>query len=62
MNFLGHVLFEEGARLHPKKIESIKEYQSLVSTKGVKSLLRLANFYKKFIKDFLTLTNHSLTS
>jgi hypothetical protein len=62
MDFLGHVLSKEGVRLDPKKIESIKECQNLVSTKGVKSFLRLANFYKKFIKDFSTLTNHSLTS
>jgi len=36
-----------------KKIELIKEWQSLISTKGVRSFLGLANFYKKFIKDFL---------
>jgi hypothetical protein len=41
---------------NPKKIESIKEWQSLVSTKGVKSFLGLANFYRKFKKDFSTLT------
>ncbi len=53
---LGHVLFREGVKPNPKKIESIKEWQSLVSTKGVKSFLGLANFYRKFKKDFPTLT------
>jgi hypothetical protein len=42
-------------RPNPKKIESIKEWESLVSTKGVRLFLGLANFYKKFIKDFSTL-------
>jgi len=35
-----------------RKIESIKEWQNLVLTKGVRSFLRLADFYTKFIKDF----------
>lgn len=55
MNFLGHLLSQEGMRPNPKKLESIKECQSLISTKGVKSFLGLANFYKKFIKDFSAL-------
>jgi hypothetical protein len=42
-------------RVDPKKIESIKEWQSPMSTKGVRSLLGLANFYNKFIKDLLVL-------
>ncbi len=41
-------------KLDPKKIESIKEWKSPVSTKRVSSFLGLANFYK-FIKDFSTL-------
>jgi hypothetical protein len=47
MNFLGHVLFREGVRPNPKKIESIRECQSLVLAKKVKSLLGLAKFYMK---------------
>jgi hypothetical protein len=54
MYFLGHVFFPKGVRPNPKKIESIKEWQSPMSTKGVKSFLGLANFYKKFKKDFST--------
>jgi len=55
MDFLGHVLSWEGARLDPKTIESIKEWQSPDLTKGVKSFLGLPKFYKKFIKDFSAL-------
>jgi hypothetical protein len=55
MDFLGHVLSYEGVRPDPRKIESIKEWQNLSLAKGVKSFLRLAYFYKKFIKDFFAL-------
>jgi hypothetical protein len=55
LEFLGHVLSQEGVRPDPKKMESIKEWQNLMPAKGVKSFLGLANFYKKFIKDFLSL-------
>jgi len=55
MDFLAHVLFQEGVRPNPKKIESIKEWKILMSTKGVKSFLGLANFCKKFLKNFSAL-------
>lgn len=55
MEFLGHVLFEEKVKTNPKKIQLIKKWQNLVIAKGVRSFLRLANFYRKFIKDFLAL-------
>jgi hypothetical protein len=40
---------------NPKKMESIKEWQNLMSAKGVRSFLGLANFYRKFIKNFSSL-------
>jgi hypothetical protein len=39
----------------PKKIESIKKWQSSGSIKGKRSFLGLVNFYRKLIKDFLAL-------
>jgi len=46
---------QERVKVDPKKIQLIKEWQSLAITKGVKSFLKLANFYRKFIKDVLAL-------
>ncbi len=42
-------------RPDPRKIESIKEWKNLALAKGVRLFLGLANFYKKFIKDFFAL-------
>lgn len=55
MDFLGHVLSSKGIRLDPKKVQVIKEWQSLMTMKGVWYFLGLINFYKKFIMGFLTL-------
>ncbi len=55
MDFLIHVLFQEGMRPNLKEVQAIKKWQSLVTTKGVKSFPELVNFYKKFITFFPTL-------
>jgi flagellar biosynthesis protein FlhB len=55
MDFLGHVLSQEGVRPDLRKIESIKEWKNLISIKRVWLFLGLANFYRKFINDFFAL-------
>ncbi len=54
---LGHVIWvvlKECETLF-EKVQTIKKWQSSTTMKGVRSFLGLANFYKKFIKDFLAL-------
>jgi hypothetical protein len=39
-------------RLDPKKLQAIRDWKILVTVKGIRSFLSLANFYRKFIKSF----------
>ena len=38
--------------MDPVKVKAIAEWEAPTSVKGVRSFLRFANFYKRFIKDF----------
>ncbi len=55
MDFLGHVLSLKNIRLDLKKVLAIKEWQNLVTAKGVWSFLGMTNLYRKFIVGFLAL-------
>jgi hypothetical protein len=53
MDFLKHILSREGLRPDPKKLETIRDWKSLVTIKGMRSFLGLVNFYQKFIKKII---------
>ena len=52
LDFLDHVLSGEGIRPDPNKIQAIRECQALRIKKGVRFFLGLANYYRKFIKNY----------
>lgn len=52
---LGTCVVRRKGQNQPKENPIDQKWQSLVIAKGVRSFLRLANFYRKFIKDFLAL-------
>jgi len=50
--FLGHVVSEEGIQCDPKKIEKIKDLDAPTNRSGVRAILGLGNYYRRFIKDY----------
>lgn len=56
VNFLGHVVSEDGIKPNPMKIEAIKKYPIPKTPKQIKQFLGLLGYYRRFIKDFAKLT------
>ena len=49
---LGHKVFKRGIEVDKSKVDMISNMSVPSSMKQVKSFLVLANFYKRFVKDF----------
>ena len=49
VEFLGHIVSEEGISTNPKKIDSVKNWPKPVTVKQVRSFLGLCSYYRKFI-------------
>ena len=52
IEFLGHVVGQGGLRPDPSKIEKIKDLKIPTNVKGVRSVLGLCSYYRRFIKGF----------
>lgn len=52
VNYLGHVITEDGVKPDRAKVECISNYPVPRNTKEVKAFLGLVGYYRKFIKDF----------
>ena len=49
---LGHKVYAVGLEVDETKIDVIKTLMSLITVKGIRSFLRHARFYRRFMKDF----------
>lgn len=49
---MGHRISKNGIEVDKAKVSTIKNLPQPVSVKGVRSFLRHARFYRRFIKDF----------
>ncbi|KAI5735703.1 hypothetical protein M8J77_021620 [Diaphorina citri] len=56
VEYLGHVVTEEGVKPNPTKINAIKSYPIPRTVKQIKGFLGLLGYYRRFIKDFARLT------
>ena len=52
MEYLGMIIGQGWVCMDPAKLSAIKDWQPPSSVKGVRSFLRFANFYRKFIPNF----------
>ncbi len=54
VNFLGHVITEDGVMPDPEKIRAVKEWGVPRNTSDIRSLIGLCAYYRRFIKSFST--------
>ncbi len=54
--FLAHVVSEEGIVTDPKKVEKICNLSLPKDMGGIRSILELGNYYKRFIKSYCVIT------
>ena len=52
VEYLGHIVSHEGVKVDPSKIKSIKEWKIPTSIKHLRGFLRLAGYYRKFVKNY----------
>ena len=52
VGFLGVIIEEDGVRMEKKKVQEVVEWPVPRSVKDVQKFLGLANYYRRFVKDF----------
>ena len=53
--FLGFVVSSKGFQVDEEKVKAIQEWPTPKSVTKVRSFCGLASFYRRFVKDFITL-------
>ena len=63
VDFLSTIVGHDGIKMDQEKVKAILEWPEPKMVKGVRSFLRLANFYQRFIKNYVKVAQplHDLT-
>ena len=63
VQYLGHIISEEGVAADPAKIEKVVSWPAPTSTREVQQFLGFASYYRRFIRDFARVAKplHRLT-
>ena len=61
LQYLGHIISEEGISIDPNKIESIKNWPTPKNVTEVRSFMGFAGYYRRFIEGFSKIA-HAITS
>ena len=51
-NYLGHVISSKGVKCDPAKVEAVRSWHPMKTTRQVKSFLGMACYYNKFIRNY----------
>ena len=63
MGFLGVIIGEDGVRMEKEKVQEVVEWPVPKSMKDVQKFLELANYYRRFVKNFAKIARplHEMT-
>jgi len=56
---LGHIILAKDVELNPEKVRAVKQYSVPKNYKEFKQFLEFIDYYRRFIKDLNSITNHS---
>jgi hypothetical protein len=49
---LGHIINKDGLSVDPKKVADMMNWKAPVDVRGIKTFIRMAGYYRRFIEGF----------